>query len=91
MAQVAERHEAYLAEYGRFVKTRGGSAPAWLRELRERGAARFTDLGFPTVRNEDWRFTNVAPIADTGLSAALRHGRAAVHQTGRSPWSLSAS
>jgi Fe-S cluster assembly protein SufD len=65
MSQVAERHETYLAEYERFVKVRGGSAPAWLRELRERGAARFSDLGFPTVRHEDWRFTNVAPIADT--------------------------
>jgi Fe-S cluster assembly protein SufD len=62
---VAERHETYLAEYGRFTEGRGGSSPAWVRELRERGASRFGELGFPTVRHEEWRFTNVAPVADT--------------------------
>ncbi len=65
MASVAERNETYLSEYDRFIKGRGNSAPAWLRELRGRGASRFSALGFPTVRQEDWRFTNVAPIADT--------------------------
>ena len=37
--------------------------PRWLQELRERGASRFSALGFPSVRDEEWRFTNVAPIA----------------------------
>ncbi len=38
--------------------------PAWLRAARGRAAGAFTRLGFPTTRDEDWRFTNVAPIAD---------------------------
>ncbi|MBP1635845.1 MAG: sufD [Acidobacteria bacterium] len=38
--------------------------PAWLRDTRERAAGAFARLGFPTTRDEDWRFTNVAPIAD---------------------------
>src|SRR6266700_1583900 len=37
--------------------------PAWLRTVRPGGIARFAELGFPTLRDEDWRFTNVAPIA----------------------------
>ena len=37
--------------------------PAWLSAVREVGLARFTELGFPTLQHEDWRFTNVAPIA----------------------------
>src|SRR5258708_1652069 len=37
--------------------------PPWLFPLRKAGLARFAELGFPTVRNEAWRFTNVAPIA----------------------------
>ena len=32
-------------------------------ELRQKAAQRFAELGFPTTREEDWRFTNVAPIA----------------------------
>jgi Fe-S cluster assembly protein SufD len=38
-------------------------APAFVRGLRERGRARFAALGFPTTRLEDWKYTNVAPIA----------------------------
>jgi Fe-S cluster assembly protein SufD len=38
--------------------------PEWLRATRERAAGAFARLGFPTTRDEDWRFTNVAPIAD---------------------------
>lgn len=40
-----------------------GDAPAFVRALRERGLARFSALGFPTTRVEDWKYTNVAPIA----------------------------
>jgi Fe-S cluster assembly protein SufD len=55
----------------RIVETfrQAGSAPGqpqWLAPLRSAAIATFTELGFPTVRDEDWRFTNVAPIA--GLS-----------------------
>ena len=38
---------------------------AWLRGVREDAFARFCELGFPTVHEEDWRFTNVAPIAQS--------------------------
>ena len=52
------------------MQGRGAAAPAWLRELRERGASRFAAPGFPTMRQEDWRFTNVAPIAETPFRLA---------------------
>ena len=39
------------------------SQPSWLLPLRKAGMARFAELGFPTLHDEDWRFTNVAPIA----------------------------
>ena len=35
----------------------------WLAPLRKAGIASFADQGFPTLNDEDWRFTNVAPIA----------------------------
>jgi Fe-S cluster assembly protein SufD len=46
------------------------SGPRWLQEIRDRGAARFAQLGFPTVRHEEWRFTNVSPIAGAELTPA---------------------
>lgn len=36
--------------------------PAWVYPFRKAGIARFAELGFPTIKDEDWRFTNVAPI-----------------------------
>ena len=70
MSIVAERVDNVLAEYGRFSKGRGAAAPTWLRELRDRAASRFAAAGFPTVRQEAWRFTNVAPIADGAFRLA---------------------
>jgi Fe-S cluster assembly protein SufD len=34
-----------------------------LQALRDAAFARFSERGFPTTHDEDWRFTNVAPIA----------------------------
>ena len=35
---------------------------AWLKYLRENAFDFFTENGFPTVKNEEWKYTNVAPI-----------------------------
>jgi Fe-S cluster assembly protein SufD len=67
---VAERTDSFLAEHGRFLERRGAAGPPWLGQLRTRGAARFAELGFPTVRQEEWRFTNVAPIAEMAFRLA---------------------
>ncbi|MHC4696632.1 MAG: Fe-S cluster assembly protein SufD [Planctomycetota bacterium] len=48
------------------VETRvapGGQA--WFLPTRRAAMARFAELGFPTTRHEEWRYTNVAPIART--------------------------
>jgi Fe-S cluster assembly protein SufD len=43
----------------------------WLTELRERGAVRFAEVGFPTTRQEAWRFTDVRPIAETSFGKGV--------------------
>jgi Fe-S cluster assembly protein SufD len=57
MTQLAEKLHPWVAA------GRPADGPRWLQDLRERGASTFTSLGFPTVRDEEWRFTNIAPIA----------------------------
>src|SRR6476661_494437 len=39
--------------------------PVWLRKIREDARRRFAAQGYPTTHNEDWKYTNVAPIAKT--------------------------
>jgi len=36
--------------------------PGWLALVRKNALERFLDKGFPTTRDEEWRFTNVAPL-----------------------------
>ena len=45
--------------------TQAVAQAAWVKERRDAAARRFADVGFPTTRNEDWRFTNITPIAET--------------------------
>ena len=53
--------DQYLETFERFEAQ--AKQPAWVFPLRKAGIARFAELGFPTLKQEDWRFTNVAPIA----------------------------
>jgi Fe-S cluster assembly protein SufD len=54
--------DPYVAEFERFDRSHPDD-PGWLRAIRHRALARFVSLGFPTTKHEEWRFTNVAPIA----------------------------
>jgi Fe-S cluster assembly protein SufD len=55
----------YLAAYQAFAGNGASAAPDWLKSLREAGIRRFVEVGFPSTREEKWRFTSVEPIART--------------------------
>jgi len=64
MSQVAERHETYASDFEAFRKT-PAFGPEWLRTARTAAFARFMERGFPTTREEEWKFTSVTPITST--------------------------
>jgi Fe-S cluster assembly protein SufD len=68
MSQVADKPRTMSFSSAFERRPQGG--PRWLEDLRARGAARFTALGLPTVRDEEWRFTNVAPIGAIDFAPA---------------------
>lgn len=45
------------------LDARRAADPEEVRNLRRQGIARFQNRGWPTAREEDWRNTNVSPIA----------------------------
>ncbi len=61
--------ERYLAQFESH-RGRRAAEPAWLTELRAAAIARFAALGFPTTRDEEYRFTNVSAIASTPFERA---------------------
>ncbi len=66
MVAVERLVEAYRA----FAANGASGAPAWLKELRDGGITRFGELGFPTTKQEAWRFTNVAALTETPFELA---------------------
>ena len=66
MVAVERLVEAYRA----FAANGASGAPAWLKELRDGAIARFDALGFPTTKQEAWRFTSVVPLTETAFELA---------------------
>jgi Fe-S cluster assembly protein SufD len=54
--------ESYRLEFEN--KDKSSREPTWLRERRRSAFATFERLGYPTMKDEDWHFTNVAPLAE---------------------------
>ncbi|MEE2943044.1 MAG: hypothetical protein VX413_06540, partial [Verrucomicrobiota bacterium] len=52
-----------------------------LLPLRKAGLARFAEWGFPTTRDEDWRFTNLKPLVDLPFLPTLEPVGQALDQT----------
>ena len=69
----ATDHDRYLVEFETLEKDLA-SGPERLRQLRHQAIDRFATLGFPTLKMEEWRFTNVAPIARTEFNLAPERG-----------------
>lgn len=61
---------AATEQIGNWLEEFTGQAVSPLQKVRDAGFQRFAELGFPTTHDEEWRFTNVAPIARTKFRTA---------------------
>lgn len=73
MTPVKEQEGIYLSNFGRLEAALNEHAPAYLAKLRRVGIDSFAELGFPTTHNEEWIYTNVAPLASTPFVAGSSH------------------
>jgi len=48
-----------------------GARAAWIAALREAAAEEFRAQGFPTRRVEQWKYTDLGPVANAGFSEPL--------------------
>ena len=67
-AAAAPAAEFFAAD---FVRAHGSEASPERRALRERAWQMYERQGLPTLRQEEWRFTNVAPVAKTAFRRPL--------------------
>lgn len=62
--------EAWLAAFAARERRLANECPRWLHGLRRTALARFAELGFPTTRVEEWKYTNLAPLVRTAFEPA---------------------
>ncbi|TVQ54650.1 MAG: Fe-S cluster assembly protein SufD [Phycisphaerales bacterium] len=67
MTNLTETRMMQLSDLSSVEPTPADRAPTWLRELAQRAIARFSEMGLPTTRDEEWRLTNIKPIASTNF------------------------
>lgn len=67
MSAVLAKDESFAGAFREAVRQKSNES-SWLQMLRRRSLERFESAGFPTVDQEEWKYTNVAPIAKAELN-----------------------
>src|SRR5512140_983381 len=68
-----EQGQQYLDEFDRLEKSLNGMASSPIHALRKQAISRFAALGFPTMKQVEWRFTIVGPVARTAFEPILQY------------------
>jgi len=58
----------------KFKQSIAGAANPWLKGLREEAFGFFNENGFPTPKNEEWKYTNIAPIGRADFEVGPSEG-----------------
>jgi Fe-S cluster assembly protein SufD len=70
MASVVTATDRYVSAFEALERQGTVRSPSWLLPMRRAAIARFADQGFPTTRDEDWRYTSLASLAATSFRPA---------------------
>ncbi|HEV2837497.1 MAG TPA: Fe-S cluster assembly protein SufD [Pyrinomonadaceae bacterium] len=70
VTELAKTENNYQAAF-RVARESSTTVP-WLELVRSSAMDRFEQLGFPTVRGEEWKYTNLAPVAKQNFVPAVR-------------------
>src|SRR6185436_4318651 len=75
MNAAADVRELYGGDFQRLAPALPGSGIPWLDGMRQRALQRFMEVGFPGVKNEDWKYTDVRAIATQRFAPSTASGR----------------
>lgn len=63
----------YKTSFEEFERSLNGEKSTSLHALRRSAIAKFVEIGFPTTREEEWRFTNITPITKINFHPILQY------------------
>lgn len=67
---VMDKNETAVARFLGLAASSPSGAPEWFLQLRQEAAKSFGRLGFPSRKEEAWRYTNIDPILTTEFALA---------------------
>jgi Fe-S cluster assembly protein SufD len=62
VSQLIKSESKYESAFRSLNHASKGQQPGWFERLRQRAMDSFIQLGFPTVEQEEWKYTNLAPL-----------------------------
>ncbi|HEY2973758.1 MAG TPA: Fe-S cluster assembly protein SufD [Pyrinomonadaceae bacterium] len=71
VTETATQENSYLEAFRTLQASDHDSSDSWLVRMRENAMATFAELGFPSVKDEEWKYTNIAPIARTNFTPLI--------------------
>ncbi len=81
VTELVKSENSYQTAF-RTLRELSPTAP-WLELVRGSAMDRFEQLGFPSVREEDWKYTNLASLAKESFVPAISGGELAVADVSR--------
>ncbi len=63
MISPTTKQSTFLTGFNELFPRIQKSSPGWLNAIHQNGVNRFQQLGLPTPKDEEWKYTNVASIA----------------------------
>lgn len=72
---MSETTARYLDDYQRLHNVLPGQELPWLLALRRDALQRFTERGYPTPRDEAWKYTNVTSVVRQAFTPTSSSGR----------------
>ena len=71
VTEIASRENSYQLAFRGLQERQQDERVGWLQRLRANAMEQFAELGFPSVKDEEWKYTNVAPLAAIDFKPAL--------------------
>ena len=65
----------YLSNFKNFENKLNGQTENFFHEFRKEALEKFREMSFPTLKDEEWKYTNVAPILKHNFSPAVTENK----------------
>ena len=69
--ELVKETNSYASAFRAAAQGRRSDEPSWLQSLRESSFDQFEQAGFPNIKQEEWKYTNVTSIAKANFAPVL--------------------